>query len=228
MKKSPEILIAAVIIALIILGVIAYVVGANHAVAPTTNITVSNTPATVSTSTQANPSSGTTAYADPNKLFSFSYPSAFTLSGGSTDYVQDWMVNSTADGLLLVKVVVPQSFEPKTNFGDAKFTVGTSPHPAAVSGCLAAPASGTPVQKSLVTINGVPYTRYVSSDAGAGNLYTTTSYRTVHNGQCYAIEYTIHSSNIQNYPSNSGITAFDEAKVQQALESIVQSFKFTS
>ncbi len=84
------------------------------------------------------------------------------------------------------------------------------------------------MKKAEASINGVTYTKLESSGAGAGNLYETTSYRTVHNGQCYAIEYTIHSSNIANYPTESGITAFDKAKVQNALESIVQSLSFSS
>jgi hypothetical protein len=79
-----------------------------------------------------------------------------------------------------------------------------------------------------VTINGVTYERVVTSDAGAGNLYLTTSYRTVRNNQCYAIEYTIHSSQLGNYPPSMGITAFDQNKVTAVFEGMVQSFKFIS
>jgi len=170
--------------------------------------------------------SGMKSYTDAGHTFTFTYPNTFTLSGGGVGYSQDWMLNSSASGLLLVKLTLPGPFEPKTNFGDATLTVGTSSDPGAVAQCLSVPVNGPPVQKSVVTINGTTYTKYVYSDAAAGNLYQTTSYRTVYNGQCYAVEYTIHSSNIGNYPPNSGITAFDQAKVQNALESVVESFKF--
>jgi membrane-bound inhibitor of C-type lysozyme len=171
---------------------------------------------------------GTATFTDQGKTFSFSYPPSVTVSGGGASYTQDWMNNSSELGLILVKATLPASFEPSTNFVDAKLTVGTSAIPAAVSNCLKAPASGTPVRKSAVTINGVSFTRYVSSDAGAGNRYQTTSYRTVKNNQCYALEYTIHSSAIGNYSPSQGITAFDQVKVQSVLEGIVQSFTLLS
>ena len=85
---------------------------------------------------------------------------------------------------------------------------------------------GGPAKGTLVTINGVQYTKLVSSDPGAGNIYDTTSYRTVRNGQCYAIEYTIHSSQIGNYDPSMGIKAFDSTAVTAMMESMVQSFKF--
>ncbi len=222
MKKTPELLVGIVIIALILAGVFAYFVGAPSVIAPTV-------PAihTQSTTTPVT-SNDTTTYTDPNHVFSFSYPSIFTLSGGTMGYTQEWMNNATTTGLALVKVVVPQSFELNTNFSDARFTVGTSSHPDAVRSCLAAPASGSPIQKTQVSIHGVVYTKYTTMDAAAGNRYETTSYRTVHAGQCYAIEYTIHYGNIQNYPTDSGITEFNKTKVQNALETIVQSFSFSS
>ena len=170
-------------------------------------------------------SGGTKIFTDQGNTFSFMYASPVTVSGGGVGYSTDWMVNATTTGLLLAKATLPSSFEPKTNFGDATFTVGTSPDPAAVSGCLTY-AGGNGVQKSTVTINGVQYAKFVTSDAGAGNLYQTTSYRAVRNNQCYAVEYTIHSTNIQNYPKSSGIAAFDQSKIQSVLESMVQSFKF--
>jgi membrane-bound inhibitor of C-type lysozyme len=167
------------------------------------------------------------SFTDQGKTFTFTYPSAFAISGGGVGYSTDWMVNATTSGLLLVKATLPSSFEPKTNFADATFTVGTSPDPTAVAECLTvAESGGSAPQKSTVTINGVPYAKFITNDAGAGNLYETTSYRTVRNNQCYAIEYTIHSSQLANYPPSAGISAFDQARVVSALESIVQSFKF--
>ena len=127
---------------------------------------------------------------------------------------------------MLVKATLPSSFEPKTNFGDGTLTVGTSADPTAIAECTTFAEGGNGVQKTSVAINGVTYERFVTNDAAAGNIYQTTSYRTLRNSQCYVIEYTIHSGNIENYSPDQGITAFDQAKVQSELESIVQSFKF--
>jgi len=150
---------------------------------------------------------GFNIYTDPSKLFSFTYPKEFNFSGGDGSYTEDWSTQSSgALGMFLAKVYIPKSFMPGTNFSEAKFTIGTSSYPDAVKNCLGA-------QKNL-------------SDAGAGNLYETTTYRYLKNNQCYSVEYTIHSTNIGNYPPESGIKEFDKAKVQNILKAIVESFKF--
>jgi membrane-bound inhibitor of C-type lysozyme len=164
-------------------------------------------------------------YADPGKTFSFTYPKEFTFSGGDGSYVQEWQVNTTTLGLLLAMVQIPKSFMPGTNFGSAKFTVGTSADPLAVKNCLVA-ENGEVIKNSKVEINGNSFTEIILADAGAGNFYETTSYRELRNDQCYAIEYTIHSTNIGNYSPGQGIKEFDKAKITSVLEGIAQSFKF--
>jgi membrane-bound inhibitor of C-type lysozyme len=170
---------------------------------------------------------GTKTFTDNGNTFSFIYPSQFTVSGGGVGYSTDWMVNATTSGMLLAKLTIPSSFQPKTNFGDATLTIGTSADPHALKQCNTFSESGGPsVPSTQVTINGVSFTKFSESDAGAGNIYQTTSYRTIRNNQCYAIEYTIHSANIQNYSPDQGITTFDQNKVQSVLEEIVHSVQF--
>jgi membrane-bound inhibitor of C-type lysozyme len=169
--------------------------------------------------------SGSEMYTDANDTFSLTYPSQFTLTGGGVGFTQDWRAEATSSGVLLVKITIPQSFEPKTNFGDATFTIGTSADPGAVAGCLTDTA-GEKTTSANVIINGVSFTRLNFTDVGAGQIYDTTSYRTVRNNQCYAVEYTIHSGNINNYDPSQGISAFDETKVQAVLDGIAQSVKF--
>jgi membrane-bound inhibitor of C-type lysozyme len=174
-------------------------------------------------------SNGMTVFTDQGNSFHFTYPSSVTLSGSSAGYSTDWMNGSQELGLVLAKATLPRTFQPKTNFSEATVLVGTSATPKAVANCAKAPATGGPaVAPVKVTINGTSFTKVSTSDAGAGNLYQTTSYRTVRNNQCYVVEYTIHSSNIGNYSPDQGITAFDAQKVQNVLERIVQSFTFIS
>ena len=167
-------------------------------------------------------------FTDTGKTFSFSYPKQYVLSGGDIGYTQDWSYLATYGdmGLILARVNIPRTFfTEKTNFGDARFTIGTSVAPGAVKNCLnfQYAKSGT---MSTTTINGRQFTKIQFTDAGAGNFYETTSYRMVYNSQCYAIEYIIHSSNIYNYSPDQGVKAFDKAKIISVLEGIVQSFKF--
>jgi membrane-bound inhibitor of C-type lysozyme len=169
---------------------------------------------------------GQKTFTDQGKTFTFSYPQEFSVSGGGIGYTESWKVDSDSTlGLILANISVPASYQPKTNFGDAKLTVGTSSDPAAVKNCLV-DTSGAGVTKSTATINGVKYAKLITQDAGAGNRYLTTSYRTVQNSQCYAVEYTIHYAVLENFDPSSGIKGFDQKKVTDTLDAIVQSFKF--
>lgn len=163
-------------------------------------------------------------YTDASKTFSFSFPDQFMLSG-ELGYSQDWQTESTSSGLLLAEIMIQKNFMPKTNFGESRFTIGVSSNPDAVKNCLVAEFPNMET-KSIATINGVQFTKLHFTDAGAGNFYDTTSYRAIRNSQCYAIEYTIHSMNIYNYSPDQGVTAFDQAKVQNIFENMVHSFKF--
>ncbi|MDE1874590.1 MAG: MliC family protein [Patescibacteria group bacterium] len=171
-------------------------------------------------------SATTTRFTDFAQSYSFAYPSGLPLSGGDGSYSVDWRQGATSSGMLLAEVVMPGSFEPQTNFVDSRFTVGASSDPSAVATCLTSGNGDPTTTFGQTTIDGVSFAELGFGDAGAGNFYKTTSYRTVHNGECYAVEYTIHSSNIANFPPSRGISAFDQQKVASVMDSIVHSFQF--
>jgi membrane-bound inhibitor of C-type lysozyme len=171
---------------------------------------------------------GTRQFSDSAGTFTFTYPDTVTVSGGEIGYTDSWMTNATSSGILLAKALLSNTTAPKTNFSNATLTVGTSANPTAVSTCLTHnPSGGAPAAPTTKTINGVTFTVLTSSDAGAGNRYDTTSYRVVRNNQCYVVEYTIHSTNIQNYDESQGIKEFDRNAVASVLENIIASFEFT-
>lgn len=157
-------------------------------------------------------------FTDMGKTISFSYPDWARPTNPGQGYTQEWAAGSADLGSIVARVTIPDTFEPNTNFRDARFSVGVSVDAHALASCM---ATGTPV-----TINGIPFTKSTTSDAGAGNRYDTTAYRTIHEGQCYSIEYTIHTTNLANYPEEAGITAYDPQKVTAVLEGMVQSFRF--
>ncbi len=179
---------------------------------------VSNTTAPVVTT------DGKKVFTDQGKTFRFSYPKELVVSGGELGYTQSWRNNTQTLGLSLAKVTIPRGSYPKTNFSEAWFTVGTSSDAQAIKDCLI-PTNGEQAT-GTVTINSVTYSKFILGDAGAGNLYDTTSYRTLRNSQCYAIEYTIHSTNLGNYSPDQGIKQFDKVSVTNTLEAIVHSFTF--
>ena len=75
-------------------------------------------------------------------------------------------------------------------------------------------------------MHGTSLTVFSINDAGAGNLYDKTSYRAVRGGTCWAIEYTVHSTQIANYPDSYNLQPFDEARVKAVLDRLVGTFAF--
>jgi hypothetical protein len=175
---------------------------------------------------QVSESGGTKTFIDQSGLFSFKFPDAFSIVGTEPGYTQSWMVDATTSGMLLAEVQLPATAMPKTNFGGADFTVGVSADPSALASCLSYNPSGASGSgPATALINGVTFDAFTSHDIGAGNLYDTTSYRLIRDGECYALEYTIHSTQLANYPKGS-VTAFNETQVASELESIARSFQF--
>jgi hypothetical protein len=162
-----------------------------------------------------------------NKGFSIAYPIDFSTNDNNTrTLVDDWATNAFGTtGVKAFTLTVPKAFEPQTNFADATLTVGESANSVALKECLT-PSMEGPSTFSTTTINGIPFSVFKISDAGAGNLYETTSYRTVHAGECYAVEYTIHSSQIANYPASYNLKSFDETKINSLMQNVIQTFKF--
>jgi membrane-bound inhibitor of C-type lysozyme len=180
----------------------------------------------VANASDVNATAGETTFVDQGKTISFSYPNAFALSGGELGYTPTWRINTQTLGIVIAKVTIPKTTQPQTNLSDSTFTIGTSSDKNAIKNCLI-PTNGE-ISKGKETINGIPYSKIVLSDAGAGNFYDTTSYRTIQNKQCYAVEYTIHSTNFASYDPNLGISEFDTQKVVTALETMVNSVNFLS
>ena len=178
----------------------------------------------------ANITSASTAgyenYTDRSSTFSFIFPKDFSVSGTDMGYnSQSWAQGATTTGMELARIDVPQNYESGTNFGNAWFTVGASSNPSAVATCLVNTFDVPTATTTRTIINGVLFTKMTFTGAGAGNRYDTTSYRAIHAGMCYAIEYTIHYGVLQNYPKGA-VTQFNEQKIRSALDHVAQSFRF--
>lgn len=169
--------------------------------------------------------SGVSTFVSNGRTFMFSYPKGFVVTSGGVGYNTNWRVNSNDSGKLLAKITSPKSYilKNKTNLSDITFTVGSSMDSHAVESCLAV-QSGE-VGAGIVTLGGVDYVKVVTTDAGAGNYYTTTSYRTVKNETCYALESTVHTTNLGNYSPDQGIKEYDHNAVANVVNSIVYSFR---
>lgn len=168
---------------------------------------------------------GYDTYTDQSGTFSFEFPTAFQVAGTEMGYSQAWAQGATTSGQMLARIYVPHDYEAGTNFADAWLTVGVSADPSAVKMCLTNPAPVPHATSGQATIDNLPFTKLSFTGAGAGNRYDTTSYRIVRDGQCYAVEYTVHYGVLENFPKGA-VKAFDEAKVQGALDGVAKSFQF--
>jgi hypothetical protein len=162
-------------------------------------------------------------------IFSIAYPIDFQVDDNFAAIPStDWRVNSdNTSGVKYISLAVPRAFEPQTNFADATLTVGSSGNKTAVAECMTPdPTAPGESATSSQNINGTEFTVFRSNDAGAGNYYETTSYRTIYNGKCFAVEYTVHSSQIANYPASYNLKPFSEDAINSLLQNIVSTFKF--
>ncbi len=199
--------------------------------APTTTVrsTTVAPGATAATAYYDNPAEWQT---DANNVaggFTIAYPLDFdTQDNYPATPSTDWRLD--ANGVLGVKyftLTVPRAFEPQTNFAGATLTVGAGGNNTAVAQCLTPGANEGPITAtSSMTVNGINFTVFASTGVGAGNYYETTSYRTLHAGKCYAVEYTVHSGQILNYPSSYNLRPFDDRQINSVMQNIVGTFKF--
>ncbi|MFZ3012030.1 MAG: hypothetical protein WA060_03505 [Minisyncoccia bacterium] len=164
-------------------------------------------------------------FLDANGVFSFDYNPFFKSIPGFKIPTTDWSVNATQEGLLLASVIIPKTYMPNTNFSNARFTIGRSTTSDAINSCLKKTLS-IYTEGGTSDIGGYPFKKFTFNDAGAGNFYETTSYRGIVDGDCYAIEYAIHSVNIDNYPKEQGVVEFDKSIVLNDVEKMIKSFKF--
>lgn len=165
-------------------------------------------------------------FVDSNNVFSFDYNSFFQSIGRiDTSPTTDWSLNSKQKGVIFASVIVPRTYMPDTNFSSARLTIGQSTNLNAIKSCLSK-TQESDIDNGTVIIDGHSFKKFIWNSAGAGNFYDTVSYKGIVDGDCYAIEYTIHSTNIENYSPDQGIKEFSKAKIQDEIGKIIKSLKF--
>ena len=70
--------------------------------------------------------------------------------------------------------------------------------------CAEQPQNGQ-ASSTQVTIDGVIFTRILTGDVGAGNLYQGIDYTTTRNGFCYSVSLFTHSTNGEGFYTNDKI-----------------------
>lgn len=158
------------------------------------------------------------SYARPGE-FAISYPRKYNAQ-------TDKDISGAFLDTPILKISFPEgSFkDEKTNFSEGYMVVAKSIAPKVVASCTSFSDMGyeTAPTTTPVQINGNAFTVVAVADAGAGNLYTSRVYRTVHNNTCYEISLTVHTGNVYNY--DPPVQEFDKEKVFAPLEQILNTF----
>jgi len=171
---------------------------------------------------------GFRAYANAGYGISMEYPDIAVIDDILAAPSYDWQYGSNVEGVRIAQFTIPKSFQPQTNFGEARITIGASTSSEALGNCSKPVSSAADASTTHKTINGVDYFVTTGGDAGAGNFYDITSYRAVINKTCYSIDQIIHSTNIQNYSPDAGIKEFDRQKAADILNQMIATLKIAN
>jgi len=166
---------------------------------------------------------GTESLLYKNKEFGFQawYPEGSEVKSENFE----GLLRITADGVPAAGIYLPSSLFAGTNLGEAAMVVGINASSAALQNCDRA-ADEQEKSLGVSTIGGNSFSVFEAVGAGAGNIYESKIYRTIHNGSCYEAVEVLHSGNIGNYPEGT-VKEFDKPKFSGILERMVKTFVFT-
>ncbi len=167
------------------------------------------------------------SYTNQKYGVSFKYPAAFQLVPGKTGPLAEWQLYGLTNGIEIVSIEIPSSFQIRTNFMGASLRIGLSTDATAVKECLSPPTSfGYRDAYNQRVIGGVVFQEFTRSDTAAGNSYEFTSYHAVRDTGCEVLEYSIHKTNIQNYPPEAGRKEFDHTAIVNTREAVLDTVQF--
>lgn len=158
-------------------------------------------------------------YDNPDYGFSITYPE--TAKASQVEFRGYLPLTQTS----LASFVLPGSMSKGTNLGEAGVYVGATSTPSIVASCVEPDVTQGESVGMETTIAGKEFRVFVSNDAGAGNFYERTSYRTLYKGFCLEFVTLLHSGNIGNYPPDT-VQQFDKPYFQGILDSIVYTVRF--
>ncbi|MEI6835783.1 MAG: hypothetical protein WCK59_03035 [Candidatus Falkowbacteria bacterium] len=125
----------------------------------------------------------------------------------------------------IIQLQIPQTDYPKTNFGDAAFSISAT-YTKSLSECLSKnPPENSDGFKTKVQINGQEFYMTKGAGVGAGNLYESNNYRLLTKDKtCLELNETIHTGNIANYTPGE-VSEVNKNGVQTRLDEILKTFK---
>jgi hypothetical protein len=109
----------------------------------------------------------------------------------------------------------------------AEIRIGASRSPEEVARCTKPPDAARAGGIGQATINGIRFTRFDAGDAAMSHYLDVRSYRTVHDGACYAIDLVVYGTNPEVY-SPRATPPFTRQQAFAQMQRVLQDFRFTA
>lgn len=136
--------------------------------------------------------------------------------------------NSNGKPIISIPVFYTESENSYPRYFSAQLRIGASADIKDVATCMENDAGYAEEQKSDEIINGINFKKFEFADAAMMQYLKVISYRTVHNGMCFAIEQLATGSNYRDDPASA--KDIPDTKLNAYFESvgeIVKTFRFT-
>lgn len=136
----------------------------------------------------------------------------------------DWQAYARPDshGEPVVALVLPGS----NRITAGELRIGVSRDADAVAACTKLPQAARIGSQARASLGGVEFTSFQAGDAGMNHYMETRSYRTVHDGACYAIDLLVTGTNPQVYDPPA-TPPFAKAEAFKQLQRALMGFRFT-
>jgi hypothetical protein len=178
------------------------------------------------------PLTGLSIYTNGTYGFSIFYPSQDPVETTFDEQYHlpgTWRVNALQDatGTPVIAIVGYQTKSSSSypRYFESEVRIGVSSDPKEVAACETTGNGETALPS--VSINGVSWKAFTLQDDGMMQYLSGMSYRTVHDGSCYALEQIETGSSYQDDPpSSADISEATLTQHYKDLTSIVQSFSF--
>ncbi len=167
--------------------------------------------------------------------FSIAYPDQLTPTTSFQSYYHlSWAWRSGASGdqstgtrLLAIPVYRVTQNNAYPRYYDAEIRIGESANPYDVAHCMDNNQTGRGTATTSAVINGIPFTVFQLADAGMMQYLKGVSYRTIHNGACWAIEQlSAGSSYRDDPPSPNDISDTTLDAYYNGMLPIIETFRF--
>jgi len=160
-------------------------------------------------------------YVNEEYGFSLHYPDGFSPMSAT-----DPPLTAIEDVIAGFRLVEARYYD-GTNLDEAAVIVAVRKGVPSLSRCLNLGIAGLPSRRTWQrrAIDGTVFYRQEFRDAGAGNFYKLTGYRTFHRGACYTLALFIHWSDIGAFTPGA-VSPFAEGAVLRELERVLQAFRF--